>query len=193
MLRLLISATLWRLVSLPVMLIGLIPNTALAEAIFVSGDRVFLQTSVFSRHYETRPEHNNHHELIGVEWHAPSDYRFQWQEQGGVVQRMPLLREVRWLAGGASFLNSFFQRSTYLYGGGRYDLYASGQSAIYVKVTAGLLNGYRGEYQDKIPFNKYGTAPAVLPALGFQYKRLGVEVIPFGAAGVMVNLGIYVF
>jgi hypothetical protein len=175
------------------MLIGLISKTASAEPIFVSGDRLFLQTSVLSRHYESRPDHNNHQELIGIEWLAPSDYRFQWQKQSSVVQRMPLLREVTWLAGGASFLNSFSQRSTYLYGGGRYNLYVSRQGSIYVKVTAGLLNGYRGESRDKIPFNQYGTAPAVLPALGFQYKRLGVEAIPFGAAGVMVNVGVYLF
>ncbi len=183
----------WSPIVFSLVLISSVNNVAWADGLFVSKDRLLIQTSAISRHYESRPEHNNHQKLIGIEWQAPSHYRFDWQKEGGSVRRMPFLREVSWVVGGASFLNSFSQRSTYLYGGGRYDLYASGQSTLYVKGTIGLLNGYRGDYQNKIPFNRYGTAPAVLPAFGFQYRRVGLEVIPFGAAGVMVNLGVYLF
>ncbi len=38
-------------------------------------------------------------------------------------------------------------------------------------------------------FNKYGVAPAILPALGFQTRTLGGEVVVFGTAGAMVTLG----
>lgn len=168
---------------------GLLAQPAVATGVFVPGDRLVLQTSLGTRHYNPEPDHNNHQDLIGVEWQAPESIRFDWQRQGVGVQRMPWLSEVNWLAGVASFRNSFAQRSTYLYGGASYDMYAAGHTRVYAKVTAGLLHGYRGEYRDKIPFNRFGVAPAILPAVGLEYRRVSVEMIPFGTAGVMLNLG----
>ena len=62
-------------------------------------------------------------------------------------------------------------------------------SNIYVKVTAGLLHGYRGEFKNKIPLNDAGVAPVILPAVGWQYRRANVELVPFAAAGMMMNVG----
>jgi hypothetical protein len=162
-----------------------------ASGVLVPGDRLLLQTSVWTRHYDPEPDHTNNQDLINIEWQAPPDARFDWQHDGAAVRRMPWLAEVRWLAGGAAFRNSFGQRSAYVYGGGRYDLAQRGHTRVYAKVTAGLMHGYRGEYRDKIPFNRFGVAPAVLPALGVEYRRMNLEMIPFGAAGVMLNLGFY--
>lgn len=162
-----------------------------ASGVFVSGDRLLLQTSIWTRHYEPEPDHTNNQDLINLEWQAPPDARFEWQRDGAAVQRMSWLGDVRWLAGGAAFRNSFGQRSAYVYGGGRYDLLETGRMHFYAKVTAGLMHGYRGEYRDKIPFNRFGVAPAVLPALGVEYGRMNLEMIPFGAAGMMLNLGFY--
>jgi hypothetical protein len=185
--------TLTALITLVVIFSSFFTRTAWAGNIFMPGDQLLIQTSAYSRHHDPQPYHNNTQELINFEWQAPKDYRFAWQSQSNAVQRMPFLKEVSWVAGGASFINSFSQRSTYIYGGGRYDMLTLGDTKLYTKVTAGLINGYRGDYRDKIPFNRYGTAPAILPVLGLQYQRVGVEVIPFGSAGVMVTIGVYLF
>jgi hypothetical protein len=166
-------------------------SSAFASGVFLPGDRLLLQTSVWTRHFNPQPDHTNNQDLINLEWHAPSSTRFAWQEDSAAVARAPWLRDVTWLAGAATFRNSFAQRSTYLYGGGRYDMYASGNTRVYAKVTAGLLHGYRGEYRDKIPLNRLGVAPAVLPAVGVEHRRMNVEMVPFGKSGVMFNVGFY--
>lgn len=182
-----------RILPLLCLVLGLGVSPAMASGVFVPGDRLLLQTSVWTKHYSPEPDHNNNQDLINLEWQAPESVRFDWQQDGAAVQRMPWLGDVNWVLGGAHFRNSFSQRSTYLYGGARYDFYASGNTRMYAKVTAGLLHGYRGEYRDKIPFNRFGVAPAILPAVGLEYRRLNVEMIPFGTAGVMFNVGLYVF
>jgi hypothetical protein len=157
----------------------------------IPDDRVLLQTSLWTRHFNPEPDHNNRQDLLGIEWQAPKSMRFDWQEGSAAVDRMPWLGGVSWLAGAASFRNSFSQRSTYVYGGARYDLHAGDNTRVYAKLTAGLLHGYRGEYRDKIPFNRHGVAPVVLPAVGIDYRRVNLEMIPFGASGVMLNVGFY--
>ncbi len=124
----------------------------------------YLQTSVWTRHFSPDPEHNNRQELIGVER--------QYLDN--------------WLWGGATFLNSFGQRSVYGYGGRQFDL---PDTPFYAKLTGGLLWGYRGEYQDKIPLNDLGIAPAILPSVGANWNGFGAELIVFGAAGTMVTVG----
>lgn len=171
----------------PLVLSGALILPVHAEGVFTQGDALLLQTSLWTVHYSPEPEHNNHQKLINVEWLAPKTDLTELQRPGGLDWR----DEVRWLAGVASFDNSFSQRSTYVYGGGRYDFPLQPQTQAYVKVTAGLLHGYKDEYRDKIPFNRFEIAPAILPAVGLEYHRLNLELIPFGTAGAMVNLGFY--
>lgn len=158
---------------------------AQADGFFVEGDELLLQTSVWTMHYNHDSRHNNHQKLINIEWIAP------------VVQPADLLDdaawhdEVRWLAGAATFKNSYDQQSTYLYGGGRYDFELGEHTRAYLKLTGGLIHGYRGKYKHKIPLNDLGVAPVILPAAGLNYRRANLEVIPFGAAGIMMNVGFY--
>lgn len=151
------------------------------------------QTSAWTAHYNPEPDHVNNQRLINIEWLAPDDFRFGWQQGWDAVpRRTGWLADVRWLAGGAAFRNSFGQDSLYIYAGGRYDFIETERTRVYGKLTGGLLHGYRGEYRDKIPFNRYGTAPAILPAFGVEHRNINLEVIPFGTAGVMLNVGFYV-
>lgn len=90
-----------------------------------------VQTSVYTRHFSPDPEHNNRQNLIGLERN----------EASGLVY------------GAATFRNSFAQRSVYGYVGKRFD---SSRYPVYLKVTGGLLHGYRGEYRDKIPLIAMG-------------------------------------
>lgn len=157
-----------------------------AKGIFTQGDELLVQTSLWTKHYNAEPDHHNHQKLINLEYYFNDQIKLfidpneaSWRD------------DVRWLVGGATFKNSYDQQSTYLYGGGRYD-YALGENTkAYAKLTAGLLYGYRGEYKDKIPLNDLGVAPVILPAFGVQHRRVNLEVVPFAAAGVMVNAGFY--
>ncbi len=126
----------------------------------------FFQTTIKTWHFHPKPDHDNHQHLLNFEVIDPSD----------------------WLAGAAYFDNSFDQKTRYYYVGKRWwwDIHGV---PTYIKLTGGLLNGYKGEYRDEIPFNKTGTAPVVIPAFGLRYERFGGEVILFGTAGAMVTVG----
>jgi hypothetical protein len=125
----------------------------------------YAQTSVYTRHYSPDPEHNNHQDLIGIERNQASG----------------------WVFGGATFRNSFRQRSNYAYVGKRYD---SSEYPVYLKVTGGLLQGYRGDYKDKIPLNRYGVAPVIIPSVGTHYGPLAAELVLLGANAAMVTSGV---
>lgn len=125
----------------------------------------YAQTSVYTRHYSPDPEHNNHQDLIGIERNQASD----------------------WVFGGATFRNSFRQRSNYAYVGKRYD---SSEYPLYLKVTGGLLQGYHGDYKDKIPLNRYGVAPVIIPSVGTHYGPLAAELVFLGANAAMVTSGV---
>jgi hypothetical protein len=129
-------------------------------------ERYYFQTSLLTRHFEPKPEHNNQQNLLNLERYWNGD----------------------WLAGGAYFRNSFDQPTQYYYVGKRYTLPYT-REKMYAKLTAGVLYGYKDEYQDQIPFNGYGVAPAVLPALGLRGKTMGGELVVFGTAGAMLTFG----
>ncbi|MDT8895515.1 hypothetical protein RSO41_12695 [Halomonas sp. I1] len=132
-------------------------------------DHALVQTSLYTRHFDPDPEHNNHQKLISLELHTPDD----------------------WLAGGARFQNSFAQESIYLYVGREFPLWRIAHDiSLRAKLTAGLLHGYRGEYQDKIPLNHLGIAPAALPSIGIRWGRVEGDLILFGGAGMMITTGL---
>lgn len=89
----------------------------------------------------------------------------------------------------ALFRNSFGQATTYAYVGQRWDGIA-GQPKLFTKVSAGFIYGYRGQYQDKIPFNSYGLAPAIIPSVGYDFaKNESVQAMLLGTAGVLFAYG----
>ena len=125
----------------------------------------YLQTSVYTRHFSPDPEHNNNQDLIGIERHDASG----------------------WLVGGATFRNSFRQRSYYAYAGKRFD---SDTYPVYLKLTGGLLEGYHGEYQDKIPLNRFGVAPVIIPSVGVYYGPVAAELVLLGFNAAMITTGL---
>jgi hypothetical protein len=125
-----------------------------------------IQTSVYTKHFDPDPEHVNHQNLLGVE----------------------ALMENNWLFGLAVFDNSFGQNSQYLYTGKQWALFHS--DFWYFKITGGILHGYKEPYEDKIPLNGWGFAPAILPSIGFKYKFFLTEVNIAGTAAVTVTAGI---
>ncbi len=125
----------------------------------------YLQGSVFTRHFGNNGNYNNHQDLFGLERNFAS----------GVI------------AGAATFRNSFSQRSWYAYVGKRFDMPAS---PFYYKLSAGLIQGYKGKYRDKLPLNQFGVAPALIPAVGAHWGPVAGEVVLLGLAATMVNIGV---
>jgi hypothetical protein len=123
------------------------------------------QTSLYTKHWDPDPEHDNSQSLIGVE---------------------ALFRN-GWIVGGAVFDNSFGQTSEYLFMGKQWDMF--GSDYWYFKLTGGLLYGYKEPYDEKIPLNDLGVAPAFLPIIGFRYKRVFIETNILGIAAVTLTAG----
>lgn len=130
--------------------------------------RWHFQTSLYTKHFNPDPKHTNHQRLIGVE---------RWSENN-------------WLIGGAWFRNSFDQPSQYLYVGKVWRPLDS-YPLVHLKLTGGLLHGYKGEFRDKIPFNGSGIAPALLPSIGLSGKRFTADLVIFGTAGAMLAVGVF--
>ena len=54
----------------------------------------------------------------------------------------------------------------------------------------GLLHGYRGEHQNAIPLNHFGTAPAIIPMIGYENNRFSADIIVLGVSAVMLTVGL---
>lgn len=130
-------------------------------------DRFYVETSIYTRHFNYDPAHDNHQKLILGEWNITE----------------------QWLVGASVFDNSFGQDSQYVYGGYRWRPFEKLQP-LYVKFSAGLVHGYTGQYQNKIPNNSSGIAPVIIPSVGYCLSRFCSEIVIFGAAGAMVNIGV---
>ncbi|MDT3421741.1 hypothetical protein QF008_003507 [Pseudomonas protegens] len=124
----------------------------------------YVQTSVYTNHWSNDPDHNNHQDLIGLERNYADG------ELWGV----------------STFRNSFSQRSYYAYVGKAWE---NADWPVYAKLSGGLIQGYKGDYKDKIPLNHFGVAPVLIPAIGTHYGPVGAELVVLGAAAVMVNVG----
>ena len=132
-------------------------------------DRWFFQTSVYTRHYSYDPAHDDHQKLILVEYNITEP----------------------WLVGASAFDNSIGQPSQFVYGGRRVRPFEDLQS-LYFKIGAGILHGYTGRYQNKVPYNQNGWSPGIIPSVGYCLKRFCSEVVLFGTAGFMVTVGVTV-
>ena len=135
------------------------------------------QYSVFTHHFFPSPEHVNHNHLINLE------YTFAEYPEIGRWTRFGADRA---LIGGAVFKNSFGQPTQYLYVGQQWDAHKN----VYIKLTAGLLHGYKDQYKNKIPFNRYGTAPVILPMIGISLGRATVETILLSNRAVVIAIGV---
>jgi hypothetical protein len=142
---------------------------ALAGALPVVGaerDIVMVQASPDAIHFDSDPEHADWSWMLGVEWQRPSN----------------------WLLGFSYFNNSYNQKSQYYYAG--YVWNASDRySNWYLKLTGGLLYGYKEPYEDKVPLNHNGYSPAIVPALGYKWDRWNTQMILLGSAGLTISLG----
>lgn len=131
-----------------------------------TGNIVMIQAAPRVFHFDSDPDHVDWSWMVGVEWQRPSN----------------------WLLGFSYFNNSFGQKSQYYYAGYRWKL-SERDSNWYLKLTGGLVHGYKEPYEDKIPFNHNGYAPGVILALGYKWDRWSAQTNLFGNAGFMLSVG----
>jgi hypothetical protein len=93
------------------------------------------------------------------------------------------------LCGISFFSNSFGQPSTYAYVGQQFNGLFDNPK-LFVKVTGGIIYGYVGKYQNKVPLNSHGFSPGVIPSIGYNFSEhdsLQMQVL--GTAGLMFSYG----
>jgi hypothetical protein len=134
-------------------------------------DRWYFQASVYTWHFHYDP---NHKQSILVD----SSYRLNEYWLGG-----------QWIVGLTLFTNSFGQFSQYLYGALQWRPIPEHQP-FYVKVSAGFVHGYEGQYKDKIPLNSTGTAPAIIPGIGYCWSRYCTEAVLLGFNAMLFTVGV---
>ena len=129
---------------------------------------LFLQTSLYTRHWRSRDTHNNEQDLLGIEYHT-NNFR---------------------LYGLSHFQNSADQPCWYIYSGRTYDFYEFSNLGLYGKLTYGLITGYEEDDDHNAAWFSLGTFPAAIPMIGLEYHRLSVEAGFFADQGVIINAGI---
>lgn len=93
------------------------------------------------------------------------------------------------LAGFAYFSNSFGQPSQYAYYGWQFQPLSSSPQ-LFVKLTGGVIHGYRFPYHRKIPLNnKNGWGVTAIPAVGWNYnEHWGGQLNVLGKSALMFQL-----
>jgi hypothetical protein len=123
---------------------------------------------------------------------SPFAHHFRYNAEHRHVWALGLERQRSddWLAGASYFSNSFGQPSGYIYVGKRFPA-LFGEPQLFAQGSAGLLYGYRGKYQHKVPLNYNGFSPGALATVGWQFnKQAAVAVHLLGDAGLMIQLSL---
>ncbi|MDC8770153.1 ABC transporter ATP-binding protein [Roseateles albus] len=120
---------------------------------------------------------------------SPYSYHFHYSEEHRYVWAIGAERQADsgWLWGGSYFSNSFGQPSGYVYIGKRYPgLFNTPQ--LFAQWSAGLLYGYKGQFQHKVPLNYRGYSPGALFSLGWAFnKETAAQVNLLGNSGLMLQ------
>jgi hypothetical protein len=88
------------------------------------------------------------------------------------------------------FNNSFGQFTQYAYLAKAFHPFERAPN-IRLKITGGIAHGYKGEHQDTSPINwGDGWAFAIVPAIGYQKDRLGLDVALLSNSGLLFLVGV---
>ncbi|MBA2960908.1 MULTISPECIES: hypothetical protein [Ramlibacter] len=124
-----------------------------------------LRISPYTLHFSDSPEHKD---AMGVS--------------------LARVRSDGWMFGGAAFRNSFGQPCVYAFGGREYQN-PFGWADTYWSWTAGIVYGYKPPYDNKVPLNKNGFSPVIVPSLGYRLRPdLAVEVGMLGTSGLTFSV-----
>jgi hypothetical protein len=138
------------------------------------GDQLMVAYGPKVFHRKSSPEHVPWNHFVAVELQT---------------RRTAILEARRASFGLSVFNNSFGQLSQYAYWGLQWDLGKVGPGTVYGKATVGILHGYKGEYENKVPLNTNGFSPAIVPTLGYRLGKLSAELAVLGGNGVLAVVG----
>ena len=122
---------------------------------------------------------------------SPYTYHFSYSDEHKPVVLVALDEQ---LSGGrfcglSFFSNSFGQPSTYVYVGQQFNGLFDNPK-LFVKVSGGIIYGYVGKYQNKVPLNSHGFSPGVIPSIGYNFtEHDSVQMQLLGTAGLMFSYG----
>jgi len=153
-----------RLVGFAFLLYGI---SCLADEAASDGGRLTLVFGPYVHHFHYDSDHNDYPWLTGLEW-EPRGSKFEF--------------------GTVYFKNSFSQDSVYAYVGKRW-FFSVERQGIFLNLTGGPLYGYRGKYEDKVPFNDNGFGVVILPGIGYQYSSVNAQLVILGTAGLLATFG----
>jgi hypothetical protein len=84
------------------------------------------------------------------------------------------------------FQNSFGQPSAYAYYGYTWNHLFDSRPNWYVKLSGGVVYGYKDQYADKVPFNHDGFGLGIIPAIGYRLTpNDALQVGVLGTAGLI--------
>ena len=141
--------------------------TSRAEESASDNGRLRLVFGPYAYHFNNDPDHNDYPWMTGLEW-EPRGSKFEF--------------------GAVYFKNSFSQDSVYAYVGKRWFL-SDDRQGVFLHLTGGPLYGYRGQYENKVPFNHDGISVAIVPGIGYQYRSVSSQLVFFGTAGMLATFG----
>lgn len=167
--HILLNSLLWALTSLPLLASAsehYCPDFLVKEGAPAPTHRGEFTFSPYTHHWHSSDEHK-HVRLVALDEQLP----------GGR------------LCGLSFFSNSFGQPTVYVYAGQQFNQ-LFGRPELFLKVTGGILYGYVGQYQHKVPMNHHGFSPAIIPSLGYKLtEHDSVQIKLLGTAGVMFSYG----
>ncbi len=134
--------------------------------VFGEGDRVMLEFGPYVWHRVDNSDHNQWPPYVGAEWESGS----------------------HWLLGAAAFENSYYQDAAYVYAGKRWFIDRVDPN-LYVKLSAGLIYGYKDPNEERLPVNNNGYGLGIIPALGYQYGHAHAQIALLGFAAVGFTFG----
>lgn len=119
---------------------------------------------------------------------SPWTHHYRFSEDHKDVWALGLERESadHTLYGLTGFSNSFGQPSAYAYYGHVFNNVNSRFEALYLKLTVGVIYGYKVPFEDKVLLNYNGFSPAIIPAAGWRFdKHWSVQTNFLGTAAIM--------
>lgn len=119
---------------------------------------------------------------------SPGAYHFSNEDAHTHVYLVGIEREQpdNFLWGFSAFQNSFGQASAYAYYGYTWNEFWPGHPNWYIKLTGGIIYGYTGKYEDKVPFNHNGFGLGIIPGLGYRFTpKDAAQINLLGSAGLI--------
>lgn len=119
---------------------------------------------------------------------SPWTHHYRFSEDHKDVWALGLERETpdHTLYGLTAFSNSFGQPSAYAYYGHVFNNVTSWSESLYLKLTAGIIYGYKVPFEDKVLLNYEGFSPAIIPAVGWRVTpEWSVQTNFLGTAAIM--------